>query len=261
MTMDLATTPLAENVELALIGGNLANLKPEERLALYRATCDSLGLNPLTTPFQYITLNGRLVLYATRNCTDQLRSLEGISVAITGRELVQGTYVVTARATIGDRSDESIGAVPLDGLKGEALANAMMKCETKAKRRVTLSIRGLSFIDESEADSIAGARTVSVEEAHATAAPRRGPTPVPHKPPPEQAANAAEYSEIFAPEDEADPHEHLRDMITAMRNASSSDELKRISSKYGASNPSRADRDVLAPVYRDAVAALKEAGK
>ena len=83
MTMDLATTPLAENVELALIGGNLANLKPEERLALYRATCDSLGLNPLTTPFQYITLNGRLVLYATRNCTDQLRSLEGISVAIT----------------------------------------------------------------------------------------------------------------------------------------------------------------------------------
>jgi hypothetical protein len=37
------------------------------------------------------------------------------------------------------------------------LANALMKAETKSKRRVTLSICGLGFLDETEADSIPGA--------------------------------------------------------------------------------------------------------
>ena len=32
-------------------------------------------------------------------------------------------------------------------LNGEDLANAMMKCETKAKRRVTLSICGPGMLD------------------------------------------------------------------------------------------------------------------
>jgi hypothetical protein len=59
--------------------------------------------------------------------------------------------VVTARATMPDgRVDESIGALPIDKLQGEARANALMKCETKAKRRVTLSICGLGMLDESE---------------------------------------------------------------------------------------------------------------
>jgi hypothetical protein len=43
---------------------------------------------------------------------------------------------------------------------GDMLANAMMRCETKAKRRVTLSIVGLGWTDESEIDSIPGAAVV-----------------------------------------------------------------------------------------------------
>ena len=34
------------------------------------------------------------------------------------------------------RFDESIGAVPIESLKGEARSNAMMKAETKAKREL-----------------------------------------------------------------------------------------------------------------------------
>ena len=49
------------------------------------------------------------------------------------------------------------------GLKGEAKANAIMKAETKAKRRVTLSIVGLGWTDESEVDSIPGAQRVAVD--------------------------------------------------------------------------------------------------
>ena len=53
--------------------------------------------------------------------------------------------------------------MPITGLKGEALANALMKAETKAKRRVTLSLCGLSWPDESEVESIPEARTVVVD--------------------------------------------------------------------------------------------------
>jgi hypothetical protein len=60
-------------------------------------------------------------------------------------------YVVTVEATKPDgRKDGATGVVALAKLGGTDLANAMMKAETKAKRRVTLSICGLNILDESE---------------------------------------------------------------------------------------------------------------
>jgi len=56
------------------------------------------------------------------------------------------------------------GATSLAGLRGDNLANAFMRAETKAKRRVTLSICGLGFTDESEVDSIPGAQRVQVSD-------------------------------------------------------------------------------------------------
>jgi hypothetical protein len=44
--------------------------------------------------------------------------------------------------------------VALGTLKGDALANALMKCETKAKRRVPLSLAGLGWLDETELATI-----------------------------------------------------------------------------------------------------------
>jgi hypothetical protein len=117
--------------------------------------CQSLDLNPLTKPFAYIVLNGKLTLYALKDCTEQLRSKRGISLHIVAREVVDDCYLVTARATLPNgRQDESLGAVPIAGLKGESRANALMKCETKAKRRVTLSICGLGLLDEAELEGL-----------------------------------------------------------------------------------------------------------
>jgi hypothetical protein len=153
--------PSPDVIAKVLLGGDLAQLTSQQKISYYRSVCESLGLNPLTKPFEYIRLSGREVLYATRNCTDQLRHAHRISVTITAREIVEDCYVVTARAAFPDgRHDESIGAVPIAGLKGESRSNAMMKCETKAKRRVTLSLVGLSTLDESEVDSIPGAQPV-----------------------------------------------------------------------------------------------------
>lgn len=144
-----------ETVEKVLIGGDLAKLSPVEKTNYFMRVCDSLGLNHLTQPFAYIKLNGKEVLYAKRDATDQLRRVHRVSVKIVSREQLGDVWVVTAQATTPDgRTDESVGAVPTQGLKGDALANALMKCETKAKRRVTLSICGLGMLDETEVDTI-----------------------------------------------------------------------------------------------------------
>jgi hypothetical protein len=145
----------AELMEQVVIGGDLSGLNPAQRAEYYGAVCRSLGLNPLTKPFEYLQLNGKLRLYALRDCADQLRRIHGISIYITNRENIADVYVVTARAK--DRSareDESTGVVTIGHLKGDALANAFMKAETKAKRRVTLSIAGLGWLDETELDTI-----------------------------------------------------------------------------------------------------------
>jgi len=162
---ELARTDTAAVMERVLMVGDLSKLSAAERVSYYLQVCDSLGLNPATRPFDYITLQGKMQLYARRDAADQLRRRDKISITITAREKVDDVYVVTARATAPDeRTDEAIGAVPLAGLRGEALANAFMKAETKAKRRVTLSICGLGFTDESEVDSIPGAQRVQVSD-------------------------------------------------------------------------------------------------
>src|SRR5258708_6880900 len=114
-----------------------------------------------------MTRKGKVTLYARRDATDQLRQLHKVSIEIVAREVVEDCYLVTARATTPIRQDESIGAVNIAGLKGDLRANAIMKAETKAKRRVTLSICGLGMLDETEVDSIPGARitpSAGVEE-------------------------------------------------------------------------------------------------
>jgi hypothetical protein len=150
----------ADILEKVLLGGDLSKLTSEQRVQYYMATCKSLGLNPLTKPFDYLTLQGeKLTLYPKRDCTDQLRKIHHINLRIVSREKVGDAYVVTAQATIGDRYDESTGVVSVFNLKGEALANAYMKAETKAKRRVTLSIAGLGWADETEVETIPGSAT------------------------------------------------------------------------------------------------------
>jgi hypothetical protein len=159
-------TVRADLAERAAMYGDLSRLSEEERLNYYRAVCESLGLNPLTRPFEYLRLGGRLVLYATRAATDQLRQIHGVSIQILKQERVGDLYVVHVRARARDgREDEDLGVVSLAGLSQEDLVNAIMKAITKAKRRVTLSICGLGWLDESEIETIPGAEHVAAPAA------------------------------------------------------------------------------------------------
>src|SRR5262245_38484410 len=111
MSTAVATMNEASIVESVIAAGDLSKLSPADRTRYLLAVCDSLGLNSLTRPFEYITLNGRLVLYARKDATEQLRKKHGVSVVIVSRERIDDVYTVTARATDAKgRTDESIGA-------------------------------------------------------------------------------------------------------------------------------------------------------
>jgi hypothetical protein len=145
----------ADVIERVLIHGDLKDLNAEQRTEYYRRICAALGVNHLTKPFAFLTLNGKLVLYALRDCTDQLRRIHGVSVVESTQEEIGDVYIVVCKVQNAEgRTDIARGAVHIGGLQKEALANALMKAETKAKRRATLSICGLGLLDETEVEDI-----------------------------------------------------------------------------------------------------------
>jgi hypothetical protein len=210
-------------IESVIAKGDLSRLTSDERNTYYREVCRSLGLNPLTQPFSYITLNGKLALYAKRDAADQLRKLNGISIEIVSQEMSDNLLTVHVRAKdASGRQDEDLGSVafvypnqykdkngewrphPKAGkpLENEDRANAILKAVTKAKRRVTLSICGLGFLDETEvADIPASAKQLPPHDA--------------------ETGEVTEDVEGFKPIT-AEQVQNLRDMITASKSSTAS---------------------------------------
>jgi hypothetical protein len=152
-----------ELIQRLVLDGDISRMSQEQKVLYYHQFCNSLGINPLTQPFQIIKFQGKERLYATKDCTEQLRKIHGVSITDISSTTVNDVFIVTAKAKDKDeKTDCSTGAVNIKGLSGDALANALMKAETKAKRRVTLSICGLGILDESETDTMPGAVTVDV---------------------------------------------------------------------------------------------------
>jgi hypothetical protein len=153
-----------EGVEDALLDGDLSKLTSQQRLDYYEKVCESVGLNPLTKPFEYIRLNGQLTLYAKRDAAEQLRAVHGISITDL-EENWRGDNLCVFRAyakTDDGRTDVATGAVDTSRSSGQDLANDIMKAETKAKRRVTLSLAGLGWLDETEVSDIPDQATEEV---------------------------------------------------------------------------------------------------
>lgn len=155
----------AAEAEKVLIAGDLSKLTPSERIRHYFAVCEGLGLDWRTRPFDYLKDRaGKMQLYARKDCVEQLRRRDGIKLSLSDPKFENDLAIVKATATNRDgRTDEDVGAVPIAGLRGEALANGLLKAITKAKRRVTLSICGLGISDDVEVDSIPGAERVHID--------------------------------------------------------------------------------------------------
>ena len=187
--------PPAELLEKVLLTGDLTQLTPDERLDYYSRVCRSVGLNPLTRPFEYLYLSGRLILYARKDATEQLAAIHSISIDLSDGQVIDGVYVVRARAIQVDRYADATGAVAIEHLTGEPKANALLKAETKAARRAVLRLVGLGWLDETEVEAVPGATTIEVD---AETGEIREPTPRgrPSKslpaPPKEPAASKAD---------------------------------------------------------------------
>lgn len=177
MSNIVAANNMGEVLERVIVQGDLSKLTPEQKASYYMKVCESVGLNPLTKPFEYIVLNGKLTLYALRACTDQLRTIHKVSVEELTESEKAGVFIVTAKVRNAEgRTDIAKGAVNIANLKGDALANALMKAETKAKRRATLSVCGLGMLDETEVETIPGAITPSDVDKTKPASPFKNAT-------------------------------------------------------------------------------------
>ena len=153
----------AELLEQVVVNGDLARLSAPQRLDYYRQVCQSMGLNPLSKPFDYINLNGKLTLYAKKDATDQLRKINGVSIDDIKTDDEGDWFVVTVKGSDKTgRRDVEIGAVAKNDMRGN-YGNALMKAVTKAKRRLTLSLCGLGWLDETEIETIPDAKPVIVD--------------------------------------------------------------------------------------------------
>ena len=191
-------------IQKLVLDGDISQMSKEQRVNYYTQFCQSLGLNPLTQPFQIIKFQGKEKLYATKDCTEQLRKIHGVSITDIASQKIEDVYVVTAKAMDKNgKVDTSTGAVTISNLKGDALANALMKAETKAKRRVTLSICGLGILDESETDTMKEAITEDVQAVEV-------PTPTPKK----RVLNEVQFNDMFQ---KIHAGEFLKDGVTLVR--------------------------------------------
>lgn len=156
---------VSNKIETVLVSGDLSRLSPEERVQYYRAVCQSVGLNPLTRPFDYITLNGKLTLYARKDATDQLRKIHSVSIEdVSISELNDNYTVIVKGRDASGRTDVEIGVVSKRDMQGNT-ANAQMKAVTKAKRRLTLSLCGLGMLDETEIETIPSAKISVIDDS------------------------------------------------------------------------------------------------
>ena len=134
-----------------LITGDLSKLDQKQQWGYYVSLCERLQIDPYTRPFQLLNLKGKLTMYATKACTEQLATTRNLTVDPYDVQLVDGLAIVKAKALkpTGQYATAS-GVVSVENLKGEDKANAVMKAETKACRRAVLRLCGLGMLDETE---------------------------------------------------------------------------------------------------------------
>ncbi len=159
-------------IESIVMNGDLSKLQPAQKVAYYNYRCSQAGLDPAAKPFDLLKLNGKEILYANAQCTQQLCAIHKLSTQVTHREKMDDIYLVSVRVTGADgRLSENQGAVAIAHLKGDALANAVLKATTKAIRRAVLAHCGLGMLDETEAETIPNARMEPMVQVSTEAAP------------------------------------------------------------------------------------------
>ena len=160
-----------------ILSGDVSGYSEAEKVGVLLTLCDKYDFDPIQRPFDVIRLpDGRAIIYANKTAAAIVSVRECVSLKIVDRTFVGDSYVVTVTATNNKgRSVDDDGVVALAGtrkdgtsyrLTGDMLTNKMMHATTKAKRRATLSIGGLGFLSDAEAESMVEAGEAVVEEVN-----------------------------------------------------------------------------------------------
>lgn len=143
-------------IDAIVMTGDLTKLSPDQRLIHYKNVCEFMEIDYRTHPLEYLNVddpNGgrRLILYALRSATDQIRRNKKIKITKLYKELSEDvvTYICEGEDKEGI-TEISTGSIGIKGKRGPDLANAFMAAETKAKRRMTLAFSGSGLLDETE---------------------------------------------------------------------------------------------------------------
>lgn len=156
-TKAIAKTEPVSVVPAAAVKAQLHNdwskVSEDDKLKCVLAMCKVLNIPTPMNPFRFIDMKGKTVLYATKECAELIAERNKISVNVVNKYLdkEQNIYVVEVRALMPQgRTFDNFAALSVAGLSGEARANAMMKCISKAIRRVVFASVGLSAMDETD---------------------------------------------------------------------------------------------------------------
>jgi len=136
--------------------GDLEHLNEAKRNQYVLDVCEFLGVPPelglITLTFMDSGDGKRnLICYVGKGATDIIRNACGIDVDEATESNGPG-YVgwkVKGHDKTG-RHEVAVGAVSIDGLRGTAVANAVMVAHTKGMRRMTLQFAGGGFLDVTE---------------------------------------------------------------------------------------------------------------
>jgi hypothetical protein len=189
-----------------LATGNVNLTRADEQQACAEALVQQLGLRMSSMPIKFLkTRNGEIQPYLTASGAADIMISTGASVTDVQMTTVHGCAI--CRSTIltrDNRTGVATGAVALDGLRGEALANAFMKAETKSVRRNVLRTcrpDAVWLIQDEDIEGIEGAKRLpEVIDQPAAAVPQTElPEPAAKKPQQFFAENVVVLSTAHVP--------------------------------------------------------------
>ena len=166
----------------------LDNLTDEQLQTHYLQACEYFKIPPEANVLTYAWLEGEMgrhrVLYAKKGATDIFRERLAIDTVELTKDDGPGYVSFTA---VGKnqkgRIERAVGAVGTDGLRGQALAAAVMTAQTRALRRMTLQFVGGGLLDETEVQEPSTGVKASTPSALKEIAPMIPPVAAPAKDP------------------------------------------------------------------------------
>ncbi len=127
---------------------DLSALNEQEQNTWALQVCEKYKMDSLMCPISFIPnpKTNKIIPYLNRAGSEQLIFNHKMKVTVSEPSFINGICIVKANVTMPNGViNENIGCVSIEGLKGEALSNAIMKATTKAKRRAVIGAVGLGL--------------------------------------------------------------------------------------------------------------------